>query len=194
MLLLLKNSKPFPDSLLKFFGSLDEYRYGLYTDLKRMKMLNRFPALYNNHLDLGKSSLIEKKSYGKPDSVVYVDRLKTEYKDKKGFIYFYKYKVKKDDLTWKLATVGLVPEDSKQFEYEDSASLTIAGFDSPLYSSYRYNQYLFTGFSEIKLSDETPVAEQLKKMLKKILYSRRKSAKSFYDEDANITSVTDYID
>ena len=194
MLLLLKNNKPFPDSLLKFFGSLDDYRYKLYNDLKEMKMLNKFPALYNNHLDLGKSSLMDKKSYGKPDSVIYVDRLKTGYKDKKGFIYFYKYKAKKDDLTWKLATVGLTPEDPKQFEYEDSTGLTIPGFESPLFSSYRYNRYSFTDFSETKLSEEEPVADQLKKMLKKMLYSRRKSAKNFYEEDGDRTSASDYTD
>ena len=195
MLLLLKNKKTFPDSLLSFFGGLDEYRYQLYHDLKEMKMLNKFPALYNNHLDLGKSSLMDKKSYGKPDSVVYVDRLKTEYKGKKGFIYFYKYKAKKDDLTWKLATVGLTPEDPKQFEYEDSTTLSIPGlFDSPLFSAYRYNRYSFTEFSDTKLSEEEPVADQLKKMLKKMLYSRRKSAKNFYEEESGGSSVSDYID
>ncbi len=194
MLLLLKNNKPFPDSLLKFFGGLDEYRYEFYTDLKQLKMLNKFPALYNNHLDLGKSSLIESKSYGKPDSVVYVDRLKTEYKGKKGFIYFYKYKAKKDDLTWKLATVGLVPEDPKQFEFEDSTRFSIQGFDSPLFSSYRYNRYSFTEFSETKLNDDEAVPDQLKKSLKKMLYSRRKSARNFYEEDSDRTAATDYVD
>ena len=192
MLLMLKNNKPFPDSLLKFFGGLDDYRYELYNDLKEMKMLNKFPALYNNHLDLGKSLLMDKKSYGKPDSVIYVDRLKAEYKGKKGYIYFYKYKAKKDDLTWKLATVGLTPEDPKQFEYEDSTGLTIQGFDSPLFSSYKYNRYSFTNFSETKLSEEQPVANQLKKMLKKMLYSRRNSAKNFYEEEGDRTG--DYID
>lgn len=198
MLLLLKHNKPYPDSLMKYFGSLEEYRYELYTDLKDMKKLDKFPSLYNNHLDLGKSSLMDSKSYGKPDSVVYVDRLKAEYKGKKGFIYFYKYKNKKDDLTWKLATVGLVPEDPKKFEFEDSTTISFSNTMYPplsLYgSSYRYNRYSFTGFLETKLKEEEPVPDQLKKMLKKMLYSRRKSAKGFYDEDSDRTSLTDYED
>jgi len=37
---------------------------------------------------------------------VYLARLKAEYKNKKGFVYFYKYKTKKDDMAWKLASVG----------------------------------------------------------------------------------------
>ncbi|MBK9937306.1 MAG: TraB/GumN family protein [Chitinophagaceae bacterium] len=194
MLLLLKHNKPFPDSLLTFFGSLDEYRYSLYTDLKQLKVSDRFPALYNNHLDLGKSSLLSKKTYGKPDSVVYVDRLITEYKGKKGFIYFYKYKAKKDDLTWKLATVGLVPEDPKQFEYEDSTTYSISPFDTAPFSSYTYNKYSFTEFSDTKLKEDEAVVDQLKKRLRKILYSRRKSAANFYDEDSDKASPSDYMD
>ncbi len=193
MLLMLKNNKPYPDTLLNYFGSLEEYRYELYTRLKEMKRMNKFPALYNNHLDLGKSSLMDTKSYSKPDSVIYVDRLRTEYKGKKGFIYFYKYKAKKDDLTWKLATVGLVPEDPRQFEYEDSTMLTLRGFDSPLLSSYSYNQYSFTNFTETKLKEDEGVSDQLRKMLKKMIYSRRKSAKNFYEED-NDRGDTDYVD
>ena len=194
MLLMLKNSKPYPDSLLRYFGSLEDYRYGLYKELKEIKRLDKFPALYNNHLDLGKSSLLDKKSYGKPDSVIYIDRLSAEYKGKKGFIYFYKYKAKKDDLTWKLATVGLVPEDPKQFEFEDNSSISLQEFDSPLFPSYGYNQYSFTSFSETKFNDSEPVTDQLKKMLKKMLYSRRKSAKNFYEDENERAAASDYID
>ncbi len=192
LLLLLKNNKPYPDSLLHYFGSLDDYRYELYTELKDIKRSDKFPALYNNHLDLAKSSLMDKKLYGKPDSVVYVDRLKTEYMNKKGFIYFFRYKEKKDDLTWKLATVGLIPEDPKQFYFEDSASL--AGFDSPLLSSYPYNPYSFTNFSDTKFNDGGLVGDQLRKMLKKMLYSRKKSAKNFYGDDNDRSGSSDYID
>ena len=42
------------------------------------------------------------------------------YKGKKGYIYFFNYKMKKDDLNWKLAVVGLVPENPREFEFEDS--------------------------------------------------------------------------
>lgn len=153
-----------------------------------MKQSDKFPALYNNHLDIGKSSLLQTKSYGKPDSVLYVDRLTAEYKGKKGFIYFYKYKAKKDDLNWKIATVGLVPEDPKQFFYEESSRPGTAGF----VSIYSYDQYYFTGFSDTKLNEDELPADQFRKLLKKMLYSRRKSARNFYEEDNERTSSTDY--
>lgn len=194
MLLLLQHNKPFPDSLLNYFGSLDDYRYKLYNDLKRLKRPEKFPALYNNHLDLGKSSLLDKETYAKPDSVVYIDRLGAEYKEKKGFIYFYKYKIKKDDLSWKLAVVGLVPEDPKQFEFEDSIKLDIPGFNYSLFSPTDYNRYDFTDFTGTKIEQDEPMMKQLNKALKKILYSRRNSATKFYEDNDDRTVAPDYID
>jgi uncharacterized protein YbaP (TraB family) len=194
MLLLLQHNKPFPDSLPRYFGSFDNYRYELYRDLKRMKRLDKFPALYNNHLDLGRSRLLDKKSYGGPDSIVYVDRLKAEYKDKKGFFYFYKYKAKKDDLTWKLAVVGLVPEDPKQFEYEDSLKSGFSAINYSLFPFGNYNRYDFTDFTDTKIEQDDPIQKQLNKALKKLLYSRRNSAKKFYEDNEDRTISPDYVD
>jgi uncharacterized protein YbaP (TraB family) len=192
MLLLLQHNKPFPDTLLNYFGSLDDYRYELYTDLKKMKKQERFPALYNNHLDLGRSSLLDKETYGKPDSIVYIDRMAAEYKNKKGFIYFYKYKTKKDDLAWKLATVGLISEDPKQFEIEDDRPC--CQFDLSWLELKQYGLYDFTEFTDTKIEEDEPIMKQLNKALKKLLYSRRNSAKKFYDEDGDRTITRDYID
>ena len=194
LLLLLKNNKPYPDTLLNFFASLDEYRFQLYSDLKEMKRPEKFPALYNNHRHLGISSLLDTKIYDKPDSVVYLDRLLTDYKDQKGFIYFYRYKVKKDDLSWKLATVGLVQENPHQFIVEDNSQINLAGFSSPSLKPFRYNQYGFTAFSETKFNDKEPVADQLKKMLKKIIYARRNSAKNFYEEENDNADLSEFHD
>jgi hypothetical protein len=186
LLLLLRNNKPYPDSLLKYFAGSDEYRYELYTDLKKMKKSAKFPAQYNNHLDLGKSCLLDKKSYDKPDSVIYLDRLPATYKGKKGFIYFYKYKTKKDDLSWKLATVGLIPEDPNLFEFkDDNQGVKRNLYVSSLYGSTDYNRYDFTDFTGTKIEEDEPLVKQLNKTLKKILYSRRKSAKNFYDTDSD---------
>ena len=192
LLLMLDNNKPYPDTLLKYFGSLDEYRYQLYTDLKGRGKQGKFPSLYNNHLDLGKSYLLARKLYDKPDSVMYVDRLKTEYKGEKGFVYFYKYKTKKDDLSWKLAYVGLVPENPRQFEFND----TIQNNSNPLrferLSVSKYNRYDFTEFAETKINEDDPIDNQLKKELKKMIYSKRKSARQFYDQENDSDTETDY--
>ena len=49
--------------------------------------------------------------------------------------------------------------------------------------------YSFSGFSDTKIKDEESVTDQLNKELKRVLYSRRKSAKEFYDKNS-----TDYVD
>jgi uncharacterized protein YbaP (TraB family) len=182
-LLLIRNNKPYPDSLLTYFASLDDYRYQLYTDLKEMGKADKFPALYNNHLDLGRSALLHKKSSGKPDSLVFVDRLRASFKDKQGFIYFYKYKTRKDDLSWKLATVGLVPDNPKQFEFEDENPINSPAFKFSYFNSSNLNRYDFTSFSDTKIKEDEPLTNQLSEALKKILYSRRKSAKEFYEDN-----------
>ena len=146
--------------------------------------------MYNNHIDLAKSKLLAKKSYDKPDSVVYLDRLDAQVKHRKGYIYFFKYKTKKDDASWKIASVGLVPQDIKQFEFEEKEK------KSPEYSSVYDNNtgnssYDVTAFTDTKLRPDEPVINQLKKQRKKLLYSVRKSAKEFYDKDDSDSYETD---
>lgn len=194
MLLLLQHDKPFPDSMLVYFAGLEDYRYELLTDLKRLKKADKFPDVFNNHLDLGRSALMDKKSYGKPDTLVYIDRLHAEYAGKKGFIYFYKYKLKKDDLIWKLAVVGLTPEDPKQFEYKDTVNAKFKDIDFSLFSFGEYNRYDFTGFRDTKIEMDEPVEKQLNRELKKLLYSRRKSAKQFYEDSEDRETVPSYVD
>ncbi|MBL7725811.1 MAG: TraB/GumN family protein [Chitinophagaceae bacterium] len=194
MLQLIKSNRPYPDTLLKYFGKLDDYRYILYDDLRQLKKSDKFPSFYNNHLDLGKSALLNEKSYGRPDSLVYVDRLKATYKDKKGFIYFFKYKTKKDDLTWKLATVGLVPENPREFQFEDTVKLK---FPKPVYDLFnfrKYNRYNFTGFTDVKVNTDGTLTSQLERELKKLLYARRKSAKEFYEGEKNGFNMRTHID
>jgi len=195
MLLLLRKNKPCPDSLMTHFATQDEYRYELYKDLKELNKGARFPSQYNNHLDLGRSKVLSEKTYDKPDTLVFVDKLPAEVKGKKGLVYFYKYKTKKDDASWKLATVGLVPEDPGQFEFEKDDKEDEDRFE-------RYNEYSpvsrfdFTGFSTTKIKVDEPLLNQLNKELKKMLYSRRKSAKEFYakeDNDDNYETVTEAV-
>jgi len=186
LLQLMKKGRPYPDSLLRYFGGLDDYRYDLYSDLKEMKKLDKFPAMYNNHLDLGKSALLGEKSYDKPDSLVYADRISTTYKSKKGYIYFFNYKMKKDDLNWKLAVVGLVPENPREFEFKDSLQQITSYFEGRKIQRWaRAYQYDFTRFTDEKASTGEAMKVQMQKELKKMIYERRESAMRFYNNNYN---------
>lgn len=195
MLLLMKNNKPVPDSLPGYFASLDEYRYDLYTDLKEINKLNLFPAKYNTHQDIGRSALINGSYYQKPDTLAFIKRLPAEHKGKKGFMYFFKYKSKKDDLFWKLAVAGLTPEDPSKFEFDDStASVKPVREVFSLYGSEigEKSPWDFTDLTETKLKDDEPIDKQLAKALKKLLYSRRNSARDFYLHEDNRSEMEDF--
>ncbi|MBS1609500.1 MAG: TraB/GumN family protein [Bacteroidetes bacterium] len=177
MFLLLRNNKEIPDSLPAYFAAKEKYRYELYSDLKEISRSEKFPDKYNNHLDLAKSKLLDTKLYDKPDSLVYLDRLHAAVKSNKGFVYFFKYKKKKDDDIWSIASVGLVPEDPKQFEFDNETGQGAGGI--------YYDDYIsdFTELSDTKLREDEPEADQLKTALKKLLYSTHSSAKNFYDKE-----------
>jgi uncharacterized protein YbaP (TraB family) len=183
MMLLLRQNKAYPDSLLKIFAGDDDFRYELYAGLKALYKQSKFPAEYNSHIDLAKSKLMLEKAYEKPDSLVYLDRLAAEVKERKGFIYFFKYKIRKDDANWKLATAGLVPDNPAKFEFDKEPRKTRD--HSSLYNNLSMSsQDDFGGFSDTKLKEDEPIANQLGTELKRMLYSRRKSAKEFYDKNS----------
>lgn len=159
-ILLLRNKQPVPDSLFVKYAKLDKYRSELYADLQKLKMTDRFPAQYKNQQEITRSLLInEAGRYEKMDTIVYLDKLPVTYKGKKGWVYFYKYKLMRDDVSWQLASVGMQPEKAAEVDVEDEA---------------------FTGRDERKLENDKPVKEQLEKMLKEMLYAKRSSAVAFY--------------
>ena len=174
-LLLLRNKRTLPDTMLNYFAGMDEYRYELYSDLKENKLSNLFPVAHNNQVALAKSKLLHRQSgYNKPDSILYIDKLPVQYKDRTGYVFFFKYKLKKDDTNWKLASVGIIPNDPKQFEFEKEKEY------------WKEQEYDFTEMSGTKIETESPLKEQLQKALKKLLYSKRNSAAEFYNDENNM--------
>lgn len=177
---LIRKKRPYPDTLLKYFAAMDEYRYTLYYALQNLDQSDKFPSGYRNHIDLGKSELISLSSYNKPDSIDYIDRLPMTYKGKSGYIYFFRCKIKKDDLSWKLAVAGLVPPDEKQYSFPD----TLAHSGNRRFGLYfpmaEFNRYTFTRYLDEKVAAPEGLRKQLNTELKKLLYERRRSAAEFY--------------
>jgi hypothetical protein len=170
---MLRNKKPVPDSLFAFFAKPVDYRSTLYEDLQELKMLDKFPAAYKNQLDMARSMLQTGNYYSssKPDSVVYLDKLPVTYKGKTGWVYFFKYKKMRDDNYWQIASVGMQPQklDSIDVDNDD-----------------------FTEGENRRLENNQPVSEQLQKMLKELLNSKRSGASEFY-EARNYSLYKDYL-
>ena len=174
-ILLLQNKRAVPDTMLNFFAGTDEYRYELYLDLKRLKQLNLFPAAQKNQQAIARSEILYSQSYNKPDTLVFMEKFPVDYKDRSGYVYVFKYKEKKEDNTWKLATVGLLPKDESLYEFPETKKKPGRRFDY-----YYNNDYDFTNISETKLTTETAEKEHLQKLIKKLVYGKRKSAAHFY--------------
>ncbi|MBO9201496.1 MULTISPECIES: TraB/GumN family protein [Niastella] len=161
-ILLLRNKYKVPDSLFLQYAKEDLYRSELYTDLETLNLLDKFPKQYKTQLEIAKS-LVAKPldNYEKLDTLIYLDKLPVAYENKKGYVYFFKYKRMRDDITWNVATVGMQPEKPDAIDTENDD---------------------FTSVEEgRKLDNDKPVKEQLQKMLKEMLYARRGSASVFYD-------------
>ena len=172
MQLLLRHGKPVPDTLVNFFASLDDYRYELYYDLQNMDKLALFPKAYSNVDQMVKAKLIASNDNESVDTLQLLDKIAVEHAGQKGFIYLYQYKEQKDDASWKIATAGLVPENGNEFEFLPDDS-----------SKFDVDEYDFTGFSPIKVEGDKPLADQLQKVVKQMLNSKRKSAAEFYEQE-----------
>jgi hypothetical protein len=169
-MLLLRNHKALPDTMLNYFAGLDDYRYELYADLQNYKLSTLFPSKFNSPVQLAKSKLLDiSNDYNRPDTLVYLSKLPVQFKERTGTVFFFKYKDRKDDNNWKIASVGIIPNNPKQFE-----------FDNRKLNYWQERQYDFTNFTNTKIENGSPIEEQLKKALKRILYSKRNSATEFY--------------
>jgi uncharacterized protein YbaP (TraB family) len=160
-ILLLRNNKPVPDSLFMKYAKADEYRSRLYNDLAKMKELDKFPAAYKTQELIARSLMFGSRSYyNRADTIIYLDKLPVTYKNKKGYVHFFKYKEERDDNYWKLASIGMQPEKT---------------------DSVNVKNHAFNEKGERKLDSDKPVKEQLEKMLKELLNSKRWSAADFYN-------------
>ncbi|HEY0042730.1 MAG TPA: hypothetical protein VGB71_18775, partial [Flavisolibacter sp.] len=174
-LLLLKNNRPVADTMWNYFAGLDDFRYELYSSLKRLKKLSLFPASQKNQLAIAKSQLLNEQSYNKLDTLVFLEKVPLRIKEKEGYVYVFKYKENKNDNSWKLATAGLLPKDETKYYFDEN-------------EKDKENDYLykFTDLSQIKLTTEIPEKEQIQKLIKRLQYAKRKSAAQFYsDGDSN---------
>jgi uncharacterized protein YbaP (TraB family) len=155
--LMLRNNIPVADTILTNLAADNLYRSKLYTKLEHAKRLGKFPAKYKDQFEMARSFLLADKNYTKVDSMVFIKKQPVAYLDKKGVVYFFKYRVNKED-DWKIGISGLQPEDEKSIYTDDK----------------------LTSMTDKKIKKDEPLDEQLQNQLKKILFSFHKSARNFY--------------
>ena len=152
-ILMLRNRKYVPDSLLLQLAAKDESRARLFAKMETAKLLSRFPSRYKNQKDIARSML----AANRPDSIVYLQDRPLTFRNQKGFVYFFKYRVKKDD-GWKIALSGLQPANKNE-----------AGSNSQL-----------VRLTDKRFKESESLDDQLEGQLQKVLFSLSKSGKNFY--------------
>ena len=118
---------------------------------------DRFPRSFRNQVDMARSLLVSNRSDNEGVNIQFVDKRLVQFKESKGTIYFFKYKLNKDD-DWQIGLSGLQPVNPKEVNTDNE----------------------FVRLTGKKIRPDTPVKDQFEQQLKKLLFSKRKSAASFY--------------
>lgn len=157
--LMLRNKLSIPDTTLISIAAKDEYRFALLEALKNAGLEQLYPAAYKQQPDIARSALIQQTSQGKFYDIQLLGKKEVQVKEKKGVVYFFKYRIKKED-DWKIGLSGIQPLDSAKVDSD--ATLVF--------------------ITDRKLKDDEPEREQFEQYLKKSIFLLRKSAAHFYNE------------
>lgn len=159
--LMAKNKKPVPDSIWQSLAAKDRYRAQLMIALDKIKRKELFPKNENNQEALAKSVLLNDKNQDSFYSVQLVNKELISSKKGKGYVYFFKYKISKDD-EWKMGISGLQPVNLKEASANDD----------------------ITNMTDKKFANDKTVNEQFEEQLKQLLFRQHESAYSFFTSDA----------
>ena len=157
-ILLLRNHQACPDTLLLFLSKSDLYRFPLYKGLESVQLKSKFPKKYLNQMDLAKSALASSGTGAMLYDMEYVDKRLVNSRQDSGWVYFFKYRTNKDDESWQMGISGLQPIDTSHVSSNDG----------------------FILLTNKRLVPNKPVADQFNDQLKRLLFSKHKSAVSFY--------------
>ncbi|HEX5150117.1 MAG TPA: TraB/GumN family protein [Parafilimonas sp.] len=161
-ILLIKNNKPVPDSILNGIAAKDNYRSKLLKELEDIDHTELFPIKYKKQDLIARSLLL-----GDSEKTEFAD-IRSEgkslltIKEKKGYVYFFRYKLSKDD-NWQMGISGLQPENLKEVSTNNVA----------------------TALLNEKLLDDKPVSEQFNDQLIRLLLKQHKSAAHFFEGNEN---------
>jgi hypothetical protein len=156
LIMVIKNNKRYPDTLLNALASNDLYRSLLLEKLIKINKQNLFPDKYKTQVDVARSLLQSNFSNEKFAAIELVGKRQVNVKGSTGNVYFFKCKIKKED-DWQLGIAGLQPLN----QHEVSASRE------------------FVRMTNKKLKDSEPVMEQFDSQLKLLVFAKRKSARQF---------------
>jgi uncharacterized protein YbaP (TraB family) len=168
-ILLLRNKLPVEDSLFLTLAADDNFRSTLYEEMEKIKRTDKFPAKYRSQDLMARSFLVSKNEYDKMDSIVFLQKKPASAKGKNGVVYFYKYRIQKDD-QWKIGMSGMQPLKESEIEVTDE----------------------LTQMTDVKIKDDEPLEDQLDTQLKKNIFGLYKAGRYFFNDYGSVRSYGDY--
>ncbi len=159
VLLLLRNNRPVPDSIIHALAASDTYRSDLYRQMTAIDRADRFPKEYRNQPDMARSLLASSHGTAGLADIQFVTKRKIQFKEAKGFVYFFKYKTGRDD-DWQIGISGIQPSNPTDINTANE----------------------FVTLTGRKLKSGVPADSQFDDQLRKLMFSKRKNADHFYLE------------
>ena len=161
-LLLIRNGRSVPDSVLRSLAADDWRRAKLYDELVKAGRAELFPAAFRNQEAMAKSVLFGRRAEGREAEMQLVGRQHVVTKAATGFVYFFKYKVKGQE-GWMMGISGIQPEDQK---------------------AVNTNSYL-AEWTGLPLNSGSPELLQFQNKLPQWVLQRRASATRFYRSNSS---------
>lgn len=159
-ILLIRNNKKIADSILTQVAAKDKYRAVLLKRLEDIKHTELFPARYRNQDSVARAILLNDKSEDKFYAIVPAGKQLVTVDNEKGYVYFYKYKVNKDD-EWHIGISGIQPVDTTKVSSNDK----------------------LVKMTDKKLRPGVPEREQFDEQLTRLLFQQHLSAQNFFEDD-----------
>jgi hypothetical protein len=168
-LLLVRNNKPVPDTMLHSLAADDRYRVKLYEGLLKAGKGDLFPVEFKNQEAMARSLLLQGRLVGGKDpEIKLVGRQHVTTKRTTGWVFFYKYKVTGQE-GWMMAISGVQPDKA---------------------SEVNTNKELVE-WTRVSLNGASPEEQQFQKKLPQWVMSKRQSAFQFY-RPANMLSPINF--
>jgi len=168
-LLLVRNNRPIPDTMLRSLAADDKYRVKLYEGLEKAGKGDLFPVEFKHQEAMARSLLLQQRLLGGKDpEVKIVGKQRVTTKKTTGWVYFFKYKVTGQE-GWMMAISGVQPD--KASEVNTNTELV--------------------EWTRLPLNGAGPEEQQFQKKLPQWVMSKRQSAFLFY-RPSNMFSATNF--
>jgi hypothetical protein len=164
--LLIKHHKAVPDSVLNGIASKDNYRGDLLKELEEINRTDLFPSKYKKQDLIARSLLLGDSEKTEFSEIEPQGKVVANIKGNKGYVYFFRYKIKKDD-DWQIGISGLQPLNGKDVSSND----------------------LLVSMTNEKITDDKPIADQFNEQLLRLILNQHKSAAHFFEDNENAYSM-----